>query len=350
MAPQPIAGGYVLVPTAELCAAWSLYRAKRIRLIDLRTWLACRELVARRRFARGHKVRFTHEELHRLVGGVGGEHVRGSVRRLEAANLLHWSETAIRFGGEPEAPDAVRDQIRSMVRQFSPARKFVPVPRRLLRLLAGGGRRAVIATLLAHLARCLFIRGGEAKPSGFCKASWVAGVFGVAERNVKDARAHLVALGVLVPNDVPQWRMNRFGKCVSLNVGWSRGGERGGGRDPDRHPSGLRPQPDQHPLNQTRDSLRTTRTRSPPRAAALGFWENRTGGSEGRRSRTSSPRTSRTRGGYWNSSGRPPRTAVSPVPSTRGSNFSPRPNTPGVSGAETPAAFSPQSSGGGSGT
>lgn len=221
---QPIAGGYVLVPTAELCAAWSLYRAKRIRLIDLRTWLACRELVARRRFAGGHKVRFTHEELHRLVGGVGGEHIRGSVRRLEAARLLHWSETAIRFGGDPDAPDAVRDQIRSMVQQFSPARKFVPVPRRLLRLLAGGSRRAVIATLLAHLARCLFIRGGEARASGFCKASWVAAVFGVAERNVKDARAHLVALGVLVSNDVPQWRMNRFGKGVSLNVGWSRGG------------------------------------------------------------------------------------------------------------------------------
>ena len=36
----------------------------------------------------------------------------------------------------------------------------VPVPRRILRLLAGGCRPAMIATILGHLFRCLYVKGG----------------------------------------------------------------------------------------------------------------------------------------------------------------------------------------------
>lgn len=224
MTPPHIAGGYVLVPTEELCAAWSMYQAKRIRLIDLRTWFACREVATRRRFASGRKVQFTIEEVHRLIGGVGGEHVRGSIRRLQAAGLLAWSEHAIAFANPVNAAEEVQTRIRTM-RERLGTRQCVPVPRRLLRLLAGGCRRAVIATLLAHLLRCLFIRKGQVSVQGYCKISWVADVFGVAERNVKDARRHLTEIGVLVSHDVPQWRLNRFGKFVTLNIRWSRGGE-----------------------------------------------------------------------------------------------------------------------------
>ena len=40
-------------------------------------------------------------------------------------------------------------------------RRLVPVPRRILRLLAGGCRPALIATILGHLIRCLYLKGGQ---------------------------------------------------------------------------------------------------------------------------------------------------------------------------------------------
>lgn len=223
---QRIAGGYVLVSTAELCLAWTLYRAKRIRLIDLRTWFACKEMATRRRFSKTQKARFSHEELHRLIGGVGGEHIRSSLRRLEAAKLVQWGEGEIQFAKSASDFDQdVRELFTDMMEKIVTSKRLVPLPRRQLRLLAGGCRRTVIATLLAHLIRCLFIRKGKVSARGFCKASWVADVFGISERNVKEARRHLVELQVLVAIDVPQWRLNRLGKCLSVNLAWSRNGE-----------------------------------------------------------------------------------------------------------------------------
>jgi hypothetical protein len=105
---QEIKGGYVLIATSELCLAWSMYRRKKIRLVDLRVWFACKEMSTRRTFRKkANCVRYRLDELHRLVGGVGGEHLRSSLRRLEAARLLTWSESDLCFadaaaGGENE--------------------------------------------------------------------------------------------------------------------------------------------------------------------------------------------------------------------------------------------------------
>ena len=42
------------------------------------------------------------------------------------------------------------------------------------RLLAGGARPALIATILGHLLRCLYLKGGKCSARGRVKASWIA--------------------------------------------------------------------------------------------------------------------------------------------------------------------------------
>src|SRR5262245_16530638 len=92
------AGGFVFIPVRELCRAWAAYQERRIRLVDLRTWFACHELAARRcRLPGGRATNFREAELHGLVGGVGGEHTRASLRRLEAATLVRWTAHRIEF-------------------------------------------------------------------------------------------------------------------------------------------------------------------------------------------------------------------------------------------------------------
>src|SRR4029450_13811354 len=90
-------GGFVLLTVEILCLLWWVYRHRYIQLRDLRVWLACQEMVARRGRLPDQVPHYTLTELHRLVGGVGGPHLRCSLRRLEAHGLLAWSSTRITF-------------------------------------------------------------------------------------------------------------------------------------------------------------------------------------------------------------------------------------------------------------
>jgi len=55
----------------------------------------------------------------------------------------------------------------------------------------------------------LYYRQGQCHPAGFCKASWIAEVFGVSLRTVKAARHELEHLGLVQRIAVPHWVMNR---------------------------------------------------------------------------------------------------------------------------------------------
>src|SRR5437764_4521979 len=91
-------GGFVLLTVEILYALWWVYRQRSIQLRDLRVWLACQEMVARRCQLPPDKVpHYTLTELHTLVGGVGGQHLRASLHRLEALGLLAWSSARITF-------------------------------------------------------------------------------------------------------------------------------------------------------------------------------------------------------------------------------------------------------------
>ena len=223
-------GGFRFITVVQLCLAWWAYRQSLIRLRDLRVWFACHEAAERRcMLARDREPEFTIGELAALTGvgrdaGGGGERsIRESLRRLQTAGLLSWSPSEIRFASSPDSlPVEDLTGFWAMLEGIENNRRKVPVPRRVLRFLAGGARAAVIATTLGHLLRCLYYRRGLCIPVGACKASWVARVFGIDLRRAKDARAHLIELGLLLPQETAQWAMNRHGRFYAVNLQWDR--------------------------------------------------------------------------------------------------------------------------------
>lgn len=214
-----VAGGFTFVSATGLLACWWSYKEGLLEFRDVRVWLGCHELLARRTgLEKGRVPRFTVDEVARLVGGVGGEHVRASLRRLGQAGLLLWSESSLAF---PATLDSLPIGARDFVESIQNHRRKIPFPRRLLRFLSASKRPVLLATALGHVLRCLYYRRGRCAPSGLCKASWIAAVFGVDERNVKAARQELEALDVLVRETTTQLRMNRYGLTMRLNLAWS---------------------------------------------------------------------------------------------------------------------------------
>src|SRR5262249_48847540 len=152
-------GGFVLLTVEILYLLWWVYRQRYIQLRDLRVWLACQEMVARRCQLRPDQVpHYTLAELHRLVGGVGGPHLRCSLHRLEAYGLLAAPSPGFPFTPPPDPlrgpPDCT--SFPAMCAPIPNLHRRVPVPRPTLRLLALGCRATVIATILGHLIRCLY--------------------------------------------------------------------------------------------------------------------------------------------------------------------------------------------------
>lgn len=220
-------GGFVFVSAMGLLATWWAYKRGFIEYRDVRVWLAVHELLAQRCTAReGCVPRFEVRELGRLVGGVGGEHLRASVRRLERAGLLHWSPTAPKTASTLSSVcvgDA--DDLRDTMEEVTNHRRLVPVPRPLLRFLARDSRPVLAATAMGHLLRCMYYRDGQCRADGWCKSSWVAAVFEVDERNVKAARGRLERMGVLARRPASQTAMNRWGIPAAFNLLWD-GGDR----------------------------------------------------------------------------------------------------------------------------
>lgn len=199
-------GGFCFVHENSIHAVWGYLRAGEIALRDLRVWLACHELQARRcTLKRKRTPRFTLEELHRLVGGVGGQHLRCSIRALERLGLVQFCEHELVTTPFEVAADRGRP---------------IPVPRTVIRLLCRANGRAYVATVLGHLLRCLYYKNGVCRSGGWCKASWIAEVFGVAVRAVKDARSKLVELGVLRLLQADQLRLNRLGRPLVICLAW----------------------------------------------------------------------------------------------------------------------------------
>jgi hypothetical protein len=216
-------GGYQLIPVVQLALAWWCYREKIIRLVDLRVWFAAWEMQARRcRRPAPLPRQFGLEELGRLTG-LSARRLTDALRRLEAARLLGWSESAMEFPALPgTVPLPDRAAFARFLDRIPNHGRRVPVPRRILRLLAGGARPALIATILGHLVRCLYLRQAKCSARGRVKASWIADTFGVGLRRVKEARRQLITMEWLIPLAADQWALNRWGAHVRINLDWSR--------------------------------------------------------------------------------------------------------------------------------
>ena len=218
-----IAGGFVTVSTTEVVRLWSFLQAGRIRLLDVRAYLACLELrIRRKRHERGRKPNYRISELTRLLGGGGGEKaVKASVRRLERAGLLSWSTEAIRLLDGADAHPV--PELEAMGEIVHAERKKLQIPRRSLRMISGSTKKAVIATMLAQLIRCLYAQSDQGwSTRGNCKASWIAEAFSVAERSVIRARKHLVELGWMKPVDTPFWHRQSQGARYEINAEFDR--------------------------------------------------------------------------------------------------------------------------------
>ena len=123
------AGGYVPICADHLLRAWLAYRQGAISLLDLRVWLACHELVARR-CCTAHKLKACYrvEELRPMVGGALPR-LRKAVRSLQDAGLLDWQGDSIGLVpgvGDDESLTAMREAVQNW-------RRKVPVPRRVIR-------------------------------------------------------------------------------------------------------------------------------------------------------------------------------------------------------------------------
>jgi len=218
-------GGFRFLTIQQLCLLWWAYRTSCIQLIDFRVWYAAQEMVARRcQLAPDHVPDYTHRELHGLVGGVGGEHLRASLRRLAALGLLTWSRTQLTFATSLTDLCGRHDLagFHTMVDAIPNAQRRVPVPRQALRLIAGGRKASVIATMLGHLLRCLYYREQRCHSGGWCKASWIAEVFGIHLRSVKAARKYLVEIGWLRTFHASQRMGNRWGTYTLISLSWTR--------------------------------------------------------------------------------------------------------------------------------
>lgn len=217
---QPtIAGSCRAISVHHLAITWWLYRHCHITARQLRVLFALHEMDARRRpCGEGQYRHYSLAELQKLVGGgqgcsVAEKALKSDLRRLCAIGVVEFDPERITFAA---SIDQIRvDDVSGFWAFFQalPNRKRpVPVPRRLLRALAGGFSRAVTATILAHLIRCLMWRKDQGyRVDGRAKASWIADVFGVSRRAVIDARHRLVELGWLVELPAQQWELNKWG-------------------------------------------------------------------------------------------------------------------------------------------
>jgi hypothetical protein len=211
-----IAGGFVLVPVGSLLACWRACRSPGGPGVGaFRAWLGCLEMRTRRCLVDGERSpTFDFPELARLLG-VNTRTARLGVRQLVAGGLLEWSESAIGF---PEAANQAPGPKDSIGRGLG----AVAIPRRILRFLANGARPALIATVLGLLLRCLSRRRGGFDSRGRIKASWVARVFQVDLRRVREARAELLKLGWIDAEATDQRAENQWGRAYRINLGWDR--------------------------------------------------------------------------------------------------------------------------------
>lgn len=217
-------GGYRFITSVQLTMAWWAFISHHIRLRDLHVYFACHEIAARRCGLKdGREPRYRVRELQTLVGG-GEDSLRASLGRLRRFGLVQGTASALIFARSPEqlSVDELGD-FWSMFESVPNRRRRVPVPRQLLKFLAGGARRGVVATALGHMLRGLFFRDGECTPNGAVKVSWIAETFRVGESTVKHARKLLVEeLGLLEPLPTPQRTMNRHGCWFRWNLDWTR--------------------------------------------------------------------------------------------------------------------------------
>jgi|GEM_PF-1768232 len=263
-----IKGRYRAISVHQLAMAWWCFQAGYITKRQLRVWFAAQEMLERRRYtapptnqseySRAHqaprKPSYGLDELKSLVGGKGSKTadaaLSADLKKLGSLGLVSITEHSITFATSIDQLcfDGVVDDLSSfwtMFNQLPHPRRRVPVPRRVLRALAGGFTSGMTAVVLATLIRSLFWhKNGHAENTGSrkgksggsreaetgegayridgrTKREWIAEVFGITPRTITDARARLIELGWLIPLETHQHLLNRYGTHDQINTEWN---------------------------------------------------------------------------------------------------------------------------------
>ena len=238
---EAIPGRYRRLTVTQLALATWLLREGRVTYRQFRAWWGIHEMAERRNYGvtRDGKAppRFTLSELRSLIGGASTERamrdLAGDVRALSRVGLVVLEEHRVRFagclddltldgGGGEEAGSDPEESFAGMLAAIPNPARTVPVPRRLIRALAAGFRRAESLYIVAALIRSLFWdrRVQLYTTDGRLKGSWVAQTFQLSRRAVTAARQRLITLGWLMPLKVAAWEANRYGVHDVIDVSW----------------------------------------------------------------------------------------------------------------------------------
>ena len=206
-----VEGGYRVIRLGEICNLAALRRDRTISSLALRVYLGSHILAASR--LQTDNPRFTVKELTQRIGGASELSVQKALQELQTAKVLKFDEHRITFFADvlPQA-QTVADAMGT--KPWRP----VPLPRYVLRALARHKRPVELIAALAHLIRLLFKKGAQIKNTGLVKASWIASVFSVSERAVCSARQWLIAEKIIIPKEVSQTVLNRFGACFIVQL------------------------------------------------------------------------------------------------------------------------------------
>lgn len=253
-------GGFRLIPARALALAWWAYKRKLISLSGLRAWLGLQEMAARRqRSAPDTKCDFQKAELKRLMGeGVSDRTLASAYRQIRQLGLIEITKNSIEFATCSGDLAETSDGFSAMISEIRNNRRFIPVPRRLIRKLAAGASSAVIAAAFAHLYRGLYWhRASKAcNPIGCSKVPWISSTFELSERSVRNGRAKLVEWGWLIPRPTPQHVMQRYGRWFEIDLEW--GGETKSGAEICT-PNEEETAPNLHPLREENSNLSSER-------------------------------------------------------------------------------------------
>jgi hypothetical protein len=216
--------GYKLISAEQLVGALDALNERQITFRAFRAFfgsfelIAIREATERSNANRGKKSqrRFLRSELAHLIGAKEGTTLRREISALDAAGLLTFTETAI---------DAASGTARNVGLLGSRGgKRFVPVPRQVLKFLASCTRPALAKTVLAYLLRGLALeRSGRIRSAGTVKISWICKLCQISERAARAARADLIRLGWISKDTGSfQRKLNRDGAYFVINPAWRR--------------------------------------------------------------------------------------------------------------------------------
>lgn len=224
-----IKGGYKTQTIIQLANLISAFDANRISLKAFKLYFACLVIVSAREAAKRSKPRakrqgkvtprYLTKELSKLTGYPLAR-IRGELRALEAAKLIHFCESEITF---TETPTLESHQLKDLLAGSRSAARPIPLPRPLLRFLAKSSKASTIKTALAYCARGLSIsRRAEITGKGSVKATWIAQALGLSERSVRAARSDLLEFGFITDDEGSfQRKLNRDGAYFTINLSWN---------------------------------------------------------------------------------------------------------------------------------